>query len=298
MHINDISYKELMENMDDGVYFVDSRREITFWNKAAEKITGYKAEEVIGKHCFDNILIHTDVSGTLLCQSACPLTEAIEKGCTQNAETVYLHHRAGYRVPVSVKVIPFKDAFGAAVGAVEIFSEKSKDSILVEELRKMAFFDSLTEMGNRRHADTNLKSRFAEMKRYATTFGVLFVDIDNFKRINDTFGHETGDNVLRMVAKTIEKNIRELDTVSRWGGEEFLIILEKIRAAELPTVSKIIHTLIGRSMLLVNDKPLSVTVSIGATMATMADNPKSLIARADKLMYAGKLAGKDRVTLG
>ncbi|OGF51183.1 MAG: diguanylate cyclase [Candidatus Firestonebacteria bacterium RIFOXYA2_FULL_40_8] len=295
MPINDDSFKELLQYMEDGVYFVDPDRLITFWNTGAEKITGFTAAEVLGKHCSDNILIHTDKLGNSLCMTGCPLSAALENKCTQNAE-IYLHHKEGYRVLVDVKVVPIKDTLGKVIGAVEIFRERSNDAMLFQELKRMAFFDALTEMGNRRHADTDLKARFAEMKRYESPFGVLFIDIDNFKNINDTFGHETGDKVLRMVAKTISKNIRSFDTVSRWGGEEFLVILEKIDKAELISIAEKIHMLVGRSMLLVDNRPIRVTISTGATMAEKGDNSKSLIARADKLMYKSKVDGKDRIT--
>ena len=295
MPINDASFKELLGYMEDGVYFVDSKRAITFWNKGAEKITGYTSAEVIGKHCSDNILIHTDEAGKYLCMGGCPLAAAIKNDCPQNA-SIYLHHKEGYRVPVVVKVVPLKDSLGDSIGAVEIFREKSNYGALLEELRKMAFFDTLTEMGNRRHADSALKSRFAEMDRYGTSFGLLFIDIDNFKNVNDKFGHETGDKILRMVAKTISKNIREFDSVSRWGGEEFIVILQKVKPEELKTIAEKIHMLVDRSMILVENRPLSVSVSIGATMAKKTDTPNSLITRADKLMYKSKLDGKDRVT--
>ena len=99
-----------------------------------------------------------------------------------------------------------------------------------------------------------------------------------------------------MVAKTISKNIRDFDTVSRWGGEEFLVILEKVDKAELTSIAEKIHMLVNRSMLLVDNRPLRVTISTGATMAEKGDNSKSLIARADKLMYKSKVDGKDRIT--
>jgi diguanylate cyclase (GGDEF)-like protein/PAS domain S-box-containing protein len=295
MPISDLSFTKLMENLNDGIYFVDPSRVITYWNKSAEKISGFLSGEVVGKHCSDNILIHVDDSGKSLCNGKCPLHSSLEKGSIHHMD-IYLKHKDGYRIPISVTSIPLADTLGDIIGAVEVFSEKTNSSDILTELKKMAFFDTLTEVGNRRHADAALKSCFAELDRYDTPFGLLFIDIDNFKHVNDTFGHETGDKILRMVAKTISKNIRGFDTVSRWGGEEFIAVLNKIKPEELRSIAEKIHMLIDRSMLLVDNRPLSVTVSIGATMAKKTDNPGFLITRADKLMYQSKLSGRDKVT--
>ena len=129
-------------------------------------------------------------------------------------------------------------------------------------------------------------------------FGLLFIDIDHFKLVNDDYGHETGDKVIRMVANTLRHNLRATDTIGRWGGEEFLILLNDIHDNGLETVTNKLHFLVAQSRLDNEQVSLSVTVSIGATLITKEDTMETVIHRADQLMYASKNAGRNRVTIG
>ena len=98
-------YRELLDNLYEGVYYVDRQRRITFWNKAAETITGYSRREVLGHKCFQNLLKHVDDQGVSLCLSACPLAQTIQDGQPRST-SVYLHHKDGHRLPVAVRVAP------------------------------------------------------------------------------------------------------------------------------------------------------------------------------------------------
>lgn len=101
-------YLSILENLNDGVYYVDNDRKITYWNKSAERITGYTAEEVVGSFCYDNILQHIDEKGTQLCKNGCPLSLTISDGNIRDIN-VCLHHKDGYRVPIYVRSIPHTD---------------------------------------------------------------------------------------------------------------------------------------------------------------------------------------------
>ena len=145
-------YRRLIENLYDGVYFVDLDRRITYWNHAAEQLTGYAAPEVLGRCCSENILLHTDDRGVNLCLAGCPLRHSILDGKPREAD-VYLRHKNGHRVQVAVRVTPIRDLQGNIVGAVEIFSENSAQRDAqhrVLQLEQMAFLDCLTRIPNRR----------------------------------------------------------------------------------------------------------------------------------------------------
>jgi diguanylate cyclase (GGDEF)-like protein len=244
--------------------------------------------------------MHVDEEGTRLCQTQCPLSHAMEDGQTREA-TAYLHHREGHRIPIHLRVNPIKDSHGAIVGAVEVFSDDSANLTSYQrvlELEKVAFVDTVTDVGNRRYTEINLEARFNEQRRYGWNFGVLFFDIDYFKNINDRYGHDVGDAVLRMVATTLAKNLRSFDFIGRWGGEEFLGILVNVGREQLHHVASNLRSLVESSILTAGDQMVNVNVSIGATMAEPEDSLESLIRRADKLMYQSKSEGRNRVTLG
>lgn len=115
MNIDSNSFKRIIDSLHDGLYFVDLDRKILYWNKAAEKISGYSAEEVVGKSCYDNILTHVDTEGVSLCMGLCPLAASISDRQPREAE-VYMHHKCGHRIPVSVRVSALTDASDNVIG--------------------------------------------------------------------------------------------------------------------------------------------------------------------------------------
>lgn len=294
-----IDVEKFFQNMFDGLYMVDPERKIVYWNRAAEKITGYTAGEVVNSHCFDNILIHVDDAGNILCHGLCPLAATMRDGVAREAE-VYLHHKDGHRLPVLIRVMPQHDENGNIVGAIELFADISaRRSMLtrIEELDRLAFLDALTRLANRRYIEHEIESRFSEMRRQGPAFGLLFMDIDDFKRFNDTYGHQTGDAALKAVAGTLAANSRPFDVYGRWGGEEFMGIIRNTSLPELAVIGERMRALIGQSPLKTPAGLLRVTVSIGAAAASPEDTPKTLVERADRLMYESKRAGKNRLTV-
>lgn len=290
-------YKELLDNLYDGLYFVDTERRITYWNTAAEKLTGYSAVEVIGSFCHDNILSHVNSRGETLCKSLCPLAKTISDGGLRE-DDVFLHHKDGHRVPVQIRVAPVRNAAGAIIGAVELFSNNTSQHMMqqrIEELQHLSLIDPLTNISNRRAAEMHLHSWLDEFKRYRVPMGVLFLDIDNFKSINDTCGHDAGDMVLKTTARTVANTVRPFDVVGRWGGEEFICLIRTIPETLLAAVAKRIRALVAQSSVAVDQERLSFTISIGATMARQDDTPATLVKRADGLMYDAKKRGRNRL---
>lgn len=293
-------YKDLVDNLYDGVYFVDRERVITYWNKGAERITGYAAAQAVGRSCRDNLLNHVTANGTQLCLSQCPLVAAMEDGKVREAE-VFLHHADGHRLPVVVRASPMRNALGEIVGAVETFSSNSEVIEARRQLRRMrraATTDALTEVTNRSSLELHLRAVTTEY-HLENIVGLIFLDVDHFKEFNDTYGHEVGDRVLKMVAQTLRHNLRVTDFVGRWGGEEFLAILQDFESpASLVAVAEKLRSLVEFSTLDVNGMSLHVTVSMGVTIFRPTDTAQSLVHRADLLMYDSKSAGRNRVTFG
>lgn len=292
-------YQLLLTKIDEGIYFVDETRKITFWNKGAERITGFNSEEVVGSYCYDNILNHVDDKGNHLCLHGCPLEETIKDGQPRTLD-IYLHHKKGHRVPINVRSVQIEQD-GKVLGAVELFTDESQTHEIahsLEELSTIVLHDQLTELPNRRYLDTFLDSRFNEYATLGIKFGMLFIDIDHFKKVNDTYGHKIGDDILKMVSKTMGSCLRSSDLLARNGGEEFVAVVPLNDISTLKMIAEKMRVLTESSSLRIDNVSIGVTVSIGATLVEPDDDTITLIERADKLMYQSKTTGRNRVTVG
>jgi len=288
-------YRDLLDNLADGVYFTDLEGRIIYWNKGAERLSGFGPSDVLGKRCSENVLMHVDASGVSLCTSGCPMRASAFDGQPREAD-IYLHHKTGSRIPIHVRVSPLKDGAGAIIGAVEIFSDNTAKTQMAERLaqmEKLALLDPLTSLPNRRYLETQVYSHLEECRRAGWKFGILFMDIDDFKQVNDTHGHEAGDRVLKMVAGTLDANSRYFDVVGRWGGEEFVAVVHNVDPGVLGEIAERFRMLVGKSTLTELDS-LHVTLSIGGTLASAGDTPESVVGRADANLYRAKQSGKNR----
>ena len=293
-------YKELLDNLYDGVYFVDNERKITYWNNGAERLTGYAATEAVGRHCFENFLVHVDEGGCALCVSGCPLASTIADGQRREGE-VYLRHKLGHRVPVSVRAAPIVNEAGHIIGAVEVFSDVSAKKYIERragELANLAYRDVLTGIPNRRYVELKVQQAIQEAEEFGRGVGLLMIDVDHFKQVNDTYGHAIGDDALRAVCNTLTHNLRPGDTVGRWGGEEFLVIVTEVTSTTFMAFAERCRMLIAESAIPVGDRHIRITVSLGATLMKQGDYDQSVIKRADELMYTSKTSGRNRTTFG
>lgn len=295
----DYELQDLLSYLFEGVYVVDQHRKIVFWNSGSERITGYKASEVVNKNCYSNILKHVDKNGKELCFGGCPLHETLKTGKILEND-VFLHHKDGHRIPVTVKTLPLKDDNDNIIAAIEVFTDSRYNKEHYTEnrdLKELLSFDQLTKIPNRRYIEFILDNLVKENKKFETTFGAMFIDIDDFKLINDEFGHGVGDDVLKLVSNTLNANIRGDDHIGRWGGEEFLGVFKLQGKAELMLIAEKLRMLVEKSYIKVEGKEISVTISIGATMFIKNENIDNTISRADKAMYDSKATGKNKTTI-
>ncbi len=301
MEITKDLYKVILDGLSDGVYFMDRDRVIRYWNQGAERITGFSAEAAIGTACRDNLLMHIDEQGRTLCESdLCPALKTILDGHERETE-VFLHHKDGHRLPVMTRILPIRNRRGKITGAAEFFTDNQQMHAMkekIQELERLALIDPLTQIGNRRYAEIHLERNFSQMDRYGWPFGVLFMDVDHFKKVNDLYGHDAGDRVLQTIAKTLSYNLRSSDVPSRWGGEEFIIVAPTVDILDLDGIGHKILSLIQHSSMETPSGVLEVTVSIGGTLARPEDTPATLVSRSDNLMYQSKKEGRNRITLG
>ncbi|MCF6155589.1 MAG: sensor domain-containing diguanylate cyclase [Candidatus Brocadia sp.] len=292
-------YRSLLDSLSDGIYVVDQGRVITYGNKGAETLTGYKNSEVVGQCCRGNILMFVDEQGRDVCEKECMAVESIADGRSRSME-VYVRHKDGYRMPVLVRTSPVRNLNGQIIGAVEELCDNSSKVEFVhkiEELEKCALLDPLTGLMKRRGLEMNLRSVFSVMQRHGWSYGIFFVDIDEFKRINDVYGYDIGNNVLKMVSKTLSNSVRASDMVGRWSGEEFMVIATNASEDHLYKIANKIRILVEQSGFSVGADRVHVTVSVCATMVQPNDSVDTLLKRINRLMEQCKVSGKNCVSV-
>jgi two-component system cell cycle response regulator len=170
----------------------------------------------------------------------------------------------------------------------------AKTQFLMEQTKLLAQTDALTQLYNRRHTSATLEAEVERSNRYATSLSVLMCDIDHFKSINDRFGHNAGDEVIRQVAKVLGASIRRIDMAGRWGGEEFVILLPSTPLDEAAVVGERIRTAI-ESLGPASGTPERITVSVGVAEHERRKNAIELVEQADKSLYRAKQLGRNRV---
>lgn len=291
----------LLENLFDGVYYVNKNRKITYWNKSAERITGYSKDEVIGKSCAENILRHIDINGNELCVTGCPLHKTIKDGKIRDVDA-FLHNKEGHRLPISVRVSPVRNESGTITGAVEIFNDKSEktDAIrYLEKIRKETLIDPITKLGNRKYAQATLNNRYSDLKLYKVHFGVLLIAVNNLSNIQTAYGGEIADRVMEMAAKTTKHAVNRLDAVCRWDSTQLIVIVPNIDNIKTLTVTaERIRKFVKSSWLHHEGELLTTTVSVGGTISKKEDTIPSLLERAARILDGATTAPEEFSRIG
>lgn len=292
-------YQVAINHLPDGIYLADRDRNVLVWNDAAEKITGYSLEELVGEGCGINILDYIDKTGTPLTGYNCPVAATLRDG-RQRINELFLRHKRGYRVPVLTKTTPIYEA-DEIVAAMGVFTDNSvhvQQNDLVSSLSKLVMTDQLTGLSNKRHTETLLESKLEAFQLYGESFGVLFINLDDFAECNKQFGYEVGNRMLIALADNFRATTRDSDFIGRWAGEEFLGIFTTSSHEHLRSVTEKIRRLIENTYMECLGNTISITASIGATMASSDDSAKELVERAVSLMHVSKISGKNCCTIG
>ncbi|HEU0265200.1 MAG TPA: sensor domain-containing diguanylate cyclase [Geobacterales bacterium] len=291
-------YRQVLESFYDGVYLVDASLRITAWSDGAERITGYRAEQVVGRRC-DELFFHTDRQGKRLCGGACPLVRTIADGQRRELE-LSLQNNEGELLPVHMRVAPLltgREGFVVAIERCGAAPKARNGARQQEKMEQLALRDTLTGLANRRHLELELRRRLQSFRQGGKNFGLLFIDIDHFKQVNDTLGHGAGDRVLKCVARTVADALRGFDLLGRWSGEEFIALVDEVDEEQLRHVADRCRAHVEDAQICIGGKRLQLTISVGATLARETDMPAQLVDRADRLMYASKRAGRNLVSM-
>lgn len=167
----------------------------------------------------------------------------------------------------------------------------------LDNAKEKALYDGLTGVYNRASFNDRIKIEVEKARRTGRSLFVIMLDLDHFKRINDNYGHQTGDMVLKIFASQTKKVIRNIDFIGRYGGEEFVVLLPEIKLELALEIAERIRKKIENTKLIYNKKTFKVTVSVGMTAYKEGDTPESLIERADQALYQAKNSGRNKVVV-
>lgn len=274
----------LVESSDEAIMSNDLSGIITTWNKAAETLYGYTKKEMLGMNVITLYPLdkQTEFYDTI--------NQILHGEPIKHKESVRVH-KEKYYLPLSITISPIKNIEGIIIGASTTARDITQQKLMEEKLKHLAEHDTLTGLITRPLFEDRLIQAIALAKRAHNTIAVCFIDLDDFKKINDNNGHAMGDFLLSAAAKRMEKCIRESDTLARLGGDEFGLILSGIKA--VTDVSKVLRKLITKlsKEFMIDHKPLAITISIGVAMYPEHGH-NLLIEKADAAMYYVKNHGK------
>lgn len=279
-------FETAVDALDVGVYLVDRHRKIMYWNRGAERISGYLRQDVTGRFCRDDILVHSDENEAVLCATDCPLAGCMRDGQPREV-TVYLRHRAGHRIPVRVRAVPLRDAEGNICGAAEIFEERR---IIPESERrqnvlgKHGCVDEATELPNRNVMASYLRGQLDLFNAHGLPFSVLVIQPDRLQLFQAARGQEAVRSILQVVAQTMKQVLRATDILGRWEGDQFLAILPLCDASSAEKVVRRLKATVSGSGIHWWGDRLSVVVAVAATSATAGETVESIVIRLESLL--------------
>jgi diguanylate cyclase (GGDEF)-like protein/PAS domain S-box-containing protein len=282
----------ILQSIGEGVIATDKFGNITFMNPVAEKLTGWNQPESIGKSLTSVLHLMDEDTGKLI-RLGIPELLASTTSSPLNGNVQVVNYIE--RTPIELTSTVIRDEKENTCGLVLVLHDLTERKRYEEKLRYNAVTDHLTALPNRFLFFDRLNMALAQAQRDFQKLGILMVDLDNFKKVNDTHGHNVGDQLLKGVADRLLGMFRKGDTIARWGGDEFILLLPEIRQADVAkNVAERILDSFHRPFEL-DGLQITITVSIGvAIFADDGADADTLIKNADIAMYHAKAAGRDR----
>jgi diguanylate cyclase (GGDEF)-like protein/PAS domain S-box-containing protein len=286
-------HEMVLKSAGEGIFGLDLDGNATFVNPAAVRITGWEAEELVGRRQHD-LLHHTKPDGSPYPREECPIHAALEDGTIHSRDDEVFWRKDGTSFPVEYMSSPILQD-GEVIGAVVTFKDITERKAVEQQLHHQAFHDPLTGLPNRALFMDRLERALTRANRRGNKVAVLFMDLDNFKVINDSLGHKAGDQLIVAVAERLETSLRSEDTAARLGGDEFTILVEDISSVgEVVQVAERIADIL-RPPFVLEEQEVFTTVSTGLALnSTVQEQPADLLRHADLAMYRAKRRGKAR----
>ena len=288
--------EKLIDSMHDGVLFVDSQAKILLWNQGAQRLTGIHSDAVLGRQFTPELLDMRNDEGTCLVRAACPIAQSLASSA-QLRQRMQVKGRHGEHVTIDLHSIPVYTADGTILGATVLLQDAQPEVSLEEKCQALhaeVSKDPMTKLANRAEFDRMQPLYIKAHYQAKLPCSLIMVDIDHFKNINDTYGHQAGDEAITQMASLMKRLCREGDLVARYGGEEFAVLcadcglVDAARRAEQirRKLSETNHAQLGNHRL---------TASFGVTQLQSGDSPETMLRRADRALLMAKEQGRNQV---
>ena len=291
------TYLFTLESLYDGFHLLDAAHKFLIWNRGADSLLGRRIRDMLGQQWSCHLLGYRDLQGHAIHDDDCPLRQALDSGRTAMSQMEALR-ADGPPVRLELQAIPLYDDNGELQGVAEVFRDLARSGGKrpqeFRDLKLAATRDALTNVANRGELETQLTALVGEFVRNpAEPFSVIFADADHFKSVNDTYGHQVGDQVLIDLAKLFTRETYSGELVGRYGGEEFVVLCPGTDLEQAVRRAERLRTTLQDSKIGGVDR-LKVTASFGVAQSEPGDSVESVLRRADKALYTAKEKGRNR----
>jgi PAS domain S-box-containing protein len=268
-------FKLLLDQLGIGIYIVDRDRRILYWSAGAETITGYYAHEMVGRFCQNDLLMHCDESGRVLCGGLCPLKEVMEHGAPHECK-LFVRHRNGHRIPVNIRSHAICESGGERVGAVEIFNEATETAL--PDLTNLAGYGCLDDIGTLKRPYGEMKARQAleALNLFGIPFAWIRIALDDIAGHERRYGPGMVSAAIKMIAATLASSLKTLDWLTYWAAGEFRIEARGYSLGELDELKRSLPMLVHKSTMKWWGDAVRLTASVSVRMAQRGDTLESL----------------------
>jgi len=292
-------YRNILNGLQIGVSVLDLQKKIVFWSDGAEHITGYSRIDVLGHPCADNILQHCNQTSCEMCSERCPISIALHDAKPTEAVT-FIHHKSGHRAQVHTWAIPLRDKHGSIIGIIQTFQGEfamagpGQDD---RSMRERGCVDDTTGLPNAAIMQAHLRELLGTFAELQISFGVICLEVQDLTQFRSRYGQVATRSILQVLARTLRNTVWPTDFVGRWSEDQFLVILSGCREDALHVVCQRILNMTANASILWWGEQLSITASIGGTVALPGDNVESLLQRVQMGLRSNQVAVRDRPAL-
>ncbi|MDH5183851.1 MAG: EAL domain-containing protein [Gammaproteobacteria bacterium] len=283
-----------LQSIGDAVITTNTSGEVVYLNPVAEKITGWSLQDAIGKPLQDVFYIVNEIS-RLRIES--PVERCLkEQRIIDMNDRLLLLNKEGREYFIEDSAAPIRNHDGEVFGAVLVFHDVTKSRAMSQQLVWQATHDSLTGLLNRNHFESNLRRLLVDAEKHQHQHAMLYLDLDQFKLVNDTCGHIAGDELLRQLSRLLQSQLRDTDNLARLGGDEFGILLDNQSHEEVDHVAERLRRMVDEYVFVWKEKSFRVGISIGVVyIDSESKNLTSVLSEADMACYIAKDSGRNRI---